>query len=479
MIIGFGFNGFVVGVLFVCVGYDVCVFEVVDMIGGGVCIVEFIFFGFWYDVCFIVYLVVLFLLFFCVLGFVECIEWIILEILYVYLFDVGGVVIVWCDVECIVVGLGVDQWVWFVLFCFFSWYIDGVIDFIGNQLFCIFWEFVIVVCYVLWMLDQGILFVVCSFWIVKVVVLILGVVVYVNFLQFLFVGVVVGFLLVVYGYVGGWLFFCGGVQWIVDVLVVDFEVYGGFVEFGMFVIDLVVFDWGDFGCGDLFLLNIFLCFVFMYLDILFGYGCVFVLYCYGVVVVKVDFVFDGLILWMDVDVWQVVIVYFGGICVEIWVSENVVVLGCVSECFYVFVVQLIVFDLLCVFEGKFVLWVYIYVFNGFDFDLIEFIMVQVECFVFGFCDFILVYYVVFVFFCEVINFVEIGGDIFGGVFDMWQVLWWFILFFVFWCILMCGVYLVFVVILFGLVVYGMVGWYVVCMVFVDVGELVMFDDLFV
>lgn len=145
------------------------------------------------------------------------------------------------------------------------------------------------------------------------------------------------------------------------------------------------------------------------------------------------------------------------VCVEVDV-----VVGCYVDWLMVLVVCLYVVDFGCIDEiGCCLFWIYVYVLLGFMFDVIEIVISVFEWFVFGFCDIVVVVCVVFVVWMVDYNVNYVGGDIMVGVNLIWCVIVGFILWLNFWCILIFKVYLCFVVILFGVGVYGMCGWYVV------------------
>ena len=112
--------------------------------------------------------------------------------------------------------------------------------------------------------------------------------------------------------------------------------------------------------------------------------------------------------------------HVGGTFEEVAASENAVAKGEHPEKPFVLVAQQSLFDATRAPEGKHTAWVYCHVPNGSTFDMTERIESQIERFAPGFRDRVLAK--------NTINSIEIerydanyiGGDINGGVQDLWQ-----------------------------------------------------------
>lgn len=225
-------------VICVCVGLNVQVVEVQVIFGGGVCsVVDFEFFEVLYDVCFVVYLFVLVLLFFVEFDLFVCgVMLIVFDIVYVNLLFGWFVVIVYYDLVYICVKLD-DGVFWWCLLGLLVVYLEMVVEFMFFDKWFLFIVLGLVLCFGLWMLVQGIF----VWWLLvgeDVCVLFIGVVVYVILLLLLLVLVGVGLMLVMLVYLVGWLILVGGIQVIVDVLIVDLCVYGGWFVVGVEIIEL-------------------------------------------------------------------------------------------------------------------------------------------------------------------------------------------------------------------------------------------------
>jgi phytoene dehydrogenase-like protein len=113
-------------------------------------------------------------------------------------------------------------------------------------------------------------------------------------------------------------------------------------------------------------------------------------------------------------------VHVGGTLAEIAESEAQVASGLHPERPYVLVAQQSLFDPSRAPEGKQTLWAYCHVPHGSTFDMTERIEAQIERFAPGFRDRILARHVWKPADLELYNANYIGGDINGGMQDIWQ-----------------------------------------------------------
>jgi phytoene dehydrogenase-like protein len=143
-------------------------------------------------------------------------------------------------------------------------------------------------------------------------------------------------------------------------------------------------------------------------------------YRYGPGVFKVDWALDGPIPWKAKDCFRAASVHIGGTMEEIASSEQAVWRGQHPERPYIILAQQSLFDPSRAPEGKHTAWAYCHVPNGSTFDMTERIEAQIERFALGFRDLILAKSVMPPSAMERHNPNYIGGDINGGVQDIWQ-----------------------------------------------------------
>jgi len=143
-------------------------------------------------------------------------------------------------------------------------------------------------------------------------------------------------------------------------------------------------------------------------------------YRYGPGVFKVDWALSSPIPWRAKECNRAATVHLGGTLEEITLSERAVWQGQQPERPYVIVVQQTLFDPSRAPEGKHTAWAYCHVPNGSTFDMTGRIEAQIERFAPGFCDCILARSVMPPAAMEQHNPNYIGGDINGGVQDLWQ-----------------------------------------------------------
>jgi phytoene dehydrogenase-like protein len=143
-------------------------------------------------------------------------------------------------------------------------------------------------------------------------------------------------------------------------------------------------------------------------------------YRYGPGVFKVDWALNGPIPWKAAGCSRAATVHLGGTLAEIADAERAVWQGAHPERPYIILVQPALFDPSRAPEGKHVAWAYCHVPNGSTFDMTERVEAQIERYAPGFRDCILARHVMPPAAMEQHNANYIGGDINGGVQDMWQ-----------------------------------------------------------
>jgi phytoene dehydrogenase-like protein len=143
-------------------------------------------------------------------------------------------------------------------------------------------------------------------------------------------------------------------------------------------------------------------------------------YRYGPGVFKVDYALSGPVPWRSPDVCRSATVHLGGTLEEIAASERVVWEGKPQEKPYVLVAQQTLFDPTRAPDGCHTLWAYCHVPSGSTFDMTERIEAQIERFAPGFRDCILARNIMNPADLEKYNHNYFGGDINGGVQDLWQ-----------------------------------------------------------
>jgi phytoene dehydrogenase-like protein len=141
---------------------------------------------------------------------------------------------------------------------------------------------------------------------------------------------------------------------------------------------------------------------------------------YGPGVFKIDYALDGPIPWKAKECLRAGTVHIGGTMPEIAASERAVTQGEHPEKPFVLVAQQSLFDPSRAPEGKHTAWVYCHVPNGSTFDMTARIELQIERFAPGFRDCILAKNTMTSLDLEHYNANYIGGDISGGVMDVWQ-----------------------------------------------------------
>ena len=143
-------------------------------------------------------------------------------------------------------------------------------------------------------------------------------------------------------------------------------------------------------------------------------------YRYGPGVFKLDYALDGPAPWLAEECRQAGTVHVGGTLQEIATAERQVARGEVPERPFVLVAQQSLFDPTRAPAGKQTLWAYCHMPAGSEVDMTARVETQIERFAPGFRERILARHTLSAAEMEAYNPNYIGGDINGGVQDLWQ-----------------------------------------------------------
>ena len=143
-------------------------------------------------------------------------------------------------------------------------------------------------------------------------------------------------------------------------------------------------------------------------------------YRYGPGVFKLDYALDGPIPWRAEECLQAATVHLGGTLPEIAASEYQITHGEHPERPFVLLAQQSLFDETRAPAGKQTVWAYCHVPNGSTYAMTERVEAQIERFAPGFRERILARHITTTAAMERYNANYIGGDINGGVQDLWQ-----------------------------------------------------------
>ena len=143
-------------------------------------------------------------------------------------------------------------------------------------------------------------------------------------------------------------------------------------------------------------------------------------YRYGMGVFKMDWALRGPIPWLDVSCHQAGTLHLGGHLDEIVLSERQTSEGGHPERPFVLLAQPSLFDASRAPAGHHVAWGYCHVPNGSNVDMSALIEAQIERFAPGFRELILARHMMTTAQMERYNMNYVGGDINGGVADLWQ-----------------------------------------------------------
>jgi phytoene dehydrogenase-like protein len=151
-----------------------------------------------------------------------------------------------------------------------------------------------------------------------------------------------------------------------------------------------------------------------------GYRRALARFRYGPGVCKVDFALDGPIPWRAAECTRAGTVHVGGTLAEIAASERDVWRGEAPDRPFVLLAQPSLFDATRAPEGKQAIWAYCHVPNGSSCDMTTRIEAQIERFAPGFRDRILARSTLRACDMQRHNANDVGGDITGGVQDLFQ-----------------------------------------------------------
>jgi len=227
----------------------------------------------------------------------------------------------------------------------------------------------------------------------------------------------VGLVLMANGHLKGWPIPKGGSQQIANALGGYFESIGGKIETGRYIKSLK-----DLPSAKAFLFDVS---PKQLLDIAgesFSgfYRRQLKNYRYGAGVFKVDWALDGPVPFTAAECREAGTVHIGGSIEDIAHSEKEASGGRITEKPFVLLAQQSLFDACRAPEGKQTLWGYCHVPNGSILDRTEAIENQVERFAPGFKDRIIARHTFNTAQIESYNPNYIGGDINGGILDIWQ-----------------------------------------------------------
>jgi phytoene dehydrogenase-like protein len=144
-------------------------------------------------------------------------------------------------------------------------------------------------------------------------------------------------------------------------------------------------------------------------------------YRYGMGIFKIDWALSGPIPWKNEACRRAGTLHLGGTLDEITAAERLTWNGSHPEQPFVLVAQPTVFDPSRAPPGQQIGWAYCHVPHGSTLDMTECIETQMERFAPGFKDLILARHVMNTADLEARNANYIGGDINGGVADLWQI----------------------------------------------------------
>jgi phytoene dehydrogenase-like protein len=143
-------------------------------------------------------------------------------------------------------------------------------------------------------------------------------------------------------------------------------------------------------------------------------------YRYGAAVFKMDWALNGPIPWKAQACRRAATVHLGGTLSEIAASEHAACTGQHAEAPYMILAQQSLYDVTRAPTGQHTVWAYCHVPHGSTVDMTARLEAQIERFAPGFQDCILARNVMSPTALEQYNANYIGGDINGGVQDLWQ-----------------------------------------------------------
>lgn len=470
-IVGSGPNGLAAGLALGRAGYRVRMLEAATDPGGGLRTQALTLPGFAHDVCSAVHPAALASPLLRAWGVRERVEWIVPEISYAHPLEDGRAALAWRDLERTASGLGADADRWQRLFAPLVSDLDAVVEVTGSSLLRVPRHPFTALHYGRRMLRTGLRT-------PEAQALWAGVAAHANSRLPSLASAAAGLLLATHAHASGWAYPRGGAGQLARAMAADIRSRGGTIETGTAVTDLASLDWGDPAHGDVLLLAGSPRLLLTHPALPAGYARALRRFRYGSAAAKVDFALGGPVPWLNADVARSPTVHLGGSRAEIRASENAVARGRVSPRPYVLVVQPSVLDDSRAPEGQASLWAYIHVPAGSGLDPTALVTAQLERFAPGFAQRVLASTATAASAREAINPAEIGGDVFGGEFSLWQSVKRPVVAASPWRTPLPGIYLASASTPPGPGVHGMGGWHAARTVLVDAGTPSTLDELF-
>ncbi len=416
-VVGAGPNGLAAAVTLARAGLDVVLTEASDRVGGGTQTRELVP-GYRYDVCSAVHPAGIASPFFRAWGLEKRVRMIVPELSYAHPLDDGRAGIAWRDLDRTADGLGVDGPQWRRVFAPLVKHVDGLVDFTGHPLLRIPRDPVAAIWTGARALEFGTTALATQrFQTAEAQALIAGVAAHSNHRQPTLATAGAALLLATHGHARGWPVPEGGSQAIADALAADFEAHGGRIRLGTHI------DTADqLEPSRVTLLDTTPKHLAGFTELPGRYVRALERFKSGQAVFKIDLALSGPIPWTNPEVAKAPTVHVGGSYDEIVAAEHEVSRGRIPDRPYVLLVQPTVVDRTRAPAGGAVLWAYTHVPYGWQGDLTEAMIAQIERFAPGIRDLIVGSTSMAPADFERHNASYPGGDVFSGEFSMLQLL---------------------------------------------------------